>query len=190
MPSFALQNSIHRTPPEGSIVIPDPIEAYYNSLDPGQQPDLSRLTVAVDSTSIRAIYALVSASRKIECTVDPGCQIIAMAEYECHSLGLPYDPKIRLNMESANGTFDWSLGLARNVPFKIGDITLYFQVHIISSPSYSVLLGRPFDVLTESVVRNFSNEDQTITITDPNSGHQCTIPTFPRGAHDEKGSFR
>jgi hypothetical protein len=61
-----------------------------------------------------------------ECTVDPGCQIIAMAEAECHSLGLFYDPLIRLNMESANGTCDWSLGLSRNVPFKIGDITLYF----------------------------------------------------------------
>ena len=31
-------------------------------------------------------------------------------------------------MESANGSFDWSLGLARNVPFLIGTITLYLQV--------------------------------------------------------------
>ena len=92
-------------------------------------------------------------------------------------------PRIRLNMESANGTFDWSLGLARNVSFVIGDITLYFQVHVIASPSYAILLGQPFDVLTESVIRNFANEDQTITITDPNSGKQCNIPTFPRGVH-------
>lgn len=132
--------------------------------------------------AIRSIYTLVASSQKIECTVDPGCQIIAMAEAECHSLGLPYDPRIRLNMESANGTCDWSLGLARNVPFKIADVTLYFQVHVIDSPSYSILLGRPFDVLTESVIRNFANEDQTITITDPNTGTKNTIPTFPRGS--------
>ena len=181
--TFAFQNALHRTPPEGAIVVPDPIEVYYNSLKPGQAPDLDRLTVAKESTAIRSVFALVANSQKIECTVDPGCQIIAMAQTECHSLGLAYDPRIRLNMESANGTFDWSLGLARNVPFLIGDITLYFQVHVIKSPSYAVLLGRPFDVLTESVIRNFANEDQTITITDPNSGKKCTIPTFPRGSH-------
>jgi hypothetical protein len=181
--TFTYRHVPHRTPPEGALVVPDPIETYYKSLSPGQTPDLDRLTVAKESTAIRSIFALVANSQKIECTVDPGCQIIAMAETECHNLGLAYDPRIRLNMESANGTFDWSLGLARNVPFQIGDIALYFQVHIISSPSYAVLLGRPFDVLTESVIRNFANEDQTITITDPNSGRVCTIPTFPRRSH-------
>ena len=111
-----------------------------------------------------------------------------MSETACHSLALTYDPRIRLNMESANGSFDWSLGLARNVPFLIGPIMLYLQVHVICSPSYEILLGRPFDVLTESVVRNFTNEDQTITITDPNSGNQCTIPTFARGSHKAQPS--
>jgi hypothetical protein len=43
-----------------------------------------------------------------------------------------------------------------------------------------VLLGRPFDILTESVVRNFANEDQTITIHDPNTGQRSTIPSLPR----------
>ena len=42
-------------------------------------------------------------------------------------------------------------------------------------------MGRPFDVLTRSVVRNFDNEEQTITITDPNSGKVYTIPTVARG---------
>ena len=104
-----------------------------------------------------------------------------MSEDTCHELSLVYDPMIRLNMQSANGSTDWSLGLARNVPFTIGSITLYMQVHIIGSPAYDILLGRPFDILTESIVRNFANEDQTITITDPNTGQRYTIPTFPRG---------
>ena len=188
--AFAFQNTSHRVPPEGSTIIPDPIESYYRSLGRGQPPDIGRLTVARDATAIRSLFALVDNSQRIECTIDPGCQIVAMAEAVCNSLGLPYDPDIKLNMESANGTFDWSLGLARNVPFVIGNITLYFQVHVISSPSYAILLGRPFDVLTESVIRNFANEDQTITITDPNSGRQSTIPTFPRGVHFYKQDFQ
>ena len=72
-------------------------------------------------------------------------------------------------MQSANGEVDRSLGLVRNVPIQIGDITLYVQIHVICNPAYDILLGRPFDILTESVVRNFANEDQTITIRNPNS---------------------
>jgi hypothetical protein len=168
-------------PPHGAIIVPDPIERYYRSLKPGQEPDPERLNTAKESCAVRSIFAVVDSTRRKECILDPGSQIIAMSEDVCHELSLIYDPMIRLNMQSANGTTDWSLGLARNVPFTIGAITLYMQVHVIGSPAYDILLGRPFDILTESIVRNFSNEDQTVTITDPNTGQRHTIPTFPRG---------
>lgn len=174
---------VHRRnpPPHGAIIIPDPIERYYRSLPPGQAPDPDRLIIAKESSAVRSIFAVIDSTKRKECILDPGCQIVAMSEDTCHELSLAYDPMIRLNMQSANGNTDWSLGLARNVPFTIGSITLYMQVHIIGSPAYDVLLGRPFDILTESIVRNFANEDQTITITDPNTGQRYTIPTFPRG---------
>jgi hypothetical protein len=103
-----------------------------------------------------------------------------MSAIRCNKLGVAYDPSIRLNVQSANGNCNLSLGLARNVPFLIESLTFYLQVHIVQSPAYEVLLGRPFDILTESVVRNFSNEDQTITIKDPKTGRKITIPTVPR----------
>jgi hypothetical protein len=124
---------------------------------------------------------LIDNQETIECIVDPGSQIIAMSEDYAHQLGLIYDPTIILNMESANGEINQSLGLARNVLCNIGDVTLYLQIHVIREPAYNVLLGRPFDVLTESIVKNFANDDQTITIRDPNTGHRITIPTIPRG---------
>ena len=95
----------------------------------------------------------------MKCIVDPGSQIIAMSEAVCHDLALIYDPTIQLNMQSANGGIDQSLDLVRNVPCRIGTITLYLQMHVIHEPAYDILLGRPFDMLTESVVRNFRNED-------------------------------
>jgi hypothetical protein len=171
----------NRVPPHGAIIVPDPIERYYRSLPPGQAPDPDRLIIAKESSAVRSIFAVIDSTKRKECILDPGCQIVAMAEDTCHELSLVYDPMIRLNMQSANGSTDWSLGLARNVPFTIGSITLYMQVHIIGSPAYDILLGRPFDILTESIVRNFANEDQTVTITDPNTGQRYTIPTFPRG---------
>ena len=104
-----------------------------------------------------------------------------MSEDICMDLVLIYDPLIILNMQSANGKVDKSLRLVRNIPMQIGDITLYVQIHIICSPAYNILLGRPFDILTKSVVRNFVNKDQAITIFDPNSSSHATVPTTPRG---------
>jgi hypothetical protein len=104
-----------------------------------------------------------------------------MSQAVCHEFAIVYDPGIRLHMQSANGEIDKSLGLARNVPCRIRDITIYLQIHVIKSPAYDILLGRPFDVLTESIVKNYRNEDQTITICDPNTGKRATIPTIPRG---------
>lgn len=181
LPTATFINSIRQTksPPPGSLIIPDPYETYLKTLPVGAIPD--RLVVAKESSALRSIFPLVDHQRHVEAILDPGSQIIAMAEEVCFDLGLAYDPSVVLNMQSANGEIDQSLGLARNVPVQIGDITLYVQVHIIRSPAYDILLGRPFDILTESVVRNFANEDQTVTIFDPNSGRRATVPTSARG---------
>ena len=78
-------------------------------------------------------------------------------------------------MQLANREVDKTLGLTRNVPILVGDITLYVQFHIVRNPACDVLLGQPFDILVESIVWNYSNEDQTITIHDPNSGRIATV---------------
>jgi hypothetical protein len=166
-------------PPPGSLILPDPYETYLKSLPPGQTPD--QLLVAKESSALRSIFPIVNHNLKVESIIDPGSQIIAMSEDVCMELALVYDPSIVLNMQSANGEIDQSLGLARNVPMQIGKITLYVQIHIIRNPAYDILLGRPFDVLTASIIRNYTNEDQTITILDPNSGRRATVPTLPRG---------
>ncbi|KAJ7660652.1 hypothetical protein DFH06DRAFT_1268967 [Mycena polygramma] len=172
--SFAY--SAERELPPDAFIVPDIYESYFNS---GNIPD--DLVVSMESSAIRSILPIVDHRQVVESIIDGGSQIVAMSEAICHELGLPYDPRIVLKMQSANGSISPSLGLARNVPFRIGDITLYLQVHVVRSPAYDILLGRPFDVLTQSVVRNYSDENQTITICDPNSGKIATVPTVPRG---------
>jgi hypothetical protein len=117
----------------------------------------------MESGAVHSVFSLIDNSQKKECILDPGCQIIAMSESTCHDLALAYDPSIKLNMQSA---------------------------HVIKSPAYDVLLGCPFDILTESVVRNFANEDQTITIHDPNTGRRVTVPTLPRGKKNRQSSHK
>ncbi|KAI0964673.1 hypothetical protein AcW1_001441 [Taiwanofungus camphoratus] len=167
----------------GSTIIPDPYETYLRHVPGKEEP--SEIIVARDSNSIRSIKALIDNKERIECIVDPGSQVVAMSEQVCHTLGLIYDPFVQLNMQSANGSIDRSLGLVRNVSFQVGDIVLYLQMHVIRNPSYDILLGRPFDVITESVVKNFGNEEQTITIVCPNTSKVATIPTMPRGHFED-----
>ncbi len=172
-----------RIPPADATIIADPYEAFLKSHPMGAQYSQDTIEVAAESNSLRAILPVVDNQEKVEAILDPGCQIVAMSEEVCNALALPYDPTIRLNMVSANGGVNQSLGLARNVPFLVGEITLYLQVHILRSPAYDILLGRPFDILTQSVVRNYRDENQTITILDPNTSKKATVPTIQRGSY-------
>ena len=147
-------------------------------------PDLQEeVEVAAESNALRAILPLVDGKEWVEAILDPGCQVVAMSKEVCNVLALTYDLHVRLNMVSANGGVDQSLGVVRNIMFLVGDITVYLQVHIFRSPAYNILLGRPFDILTQSVIRNFWNEHQTITIKDPNTGRSATMPTVERRSH-------
>ena len=185
--TFAIPNIQHRVPPEGTIIIPDPIETYVKSLPPGTTPDPDRLIVGCENAAVCSVFALVDNNRK-ECILDSGCQVITISKAVSHELAIAYNPMFRISMQSANGELDMSLGLAGNVPFKIGPVTFYLQAHVFDSNTYNVLLGRPFDVLTESVIRNFANEDQTITIHDPNTSQHVTVPTLARGARKQEQS--
>ncbi|KAF8647802.1 hypothetical protein AX14_008862, partial [Amanita brunnescens Koide BX004] len=111
--------------------------------------------VLKDSHTLRSIIMTVDHKEDVECIVDSGSMIIAMSNAVCNHLGLTYDPMILLNMESANGDIDTSLGLACNLPFTISNITVYLQVHVVQSLAYDILLGQPFEVLTKSIVHNY-----------------------------------
>jgi hypothetical protein len=177
---FAIPHTNQLPPPKDAFIIPDPFEVYLNNLRPEENPDMDHLVVPRTSSSVRSIDALIDDKQKHECILDPGSQVIAMSEAICHEVGLPYNPTLRIRLISANGTFDYSLGLARNIPFQVGTIMVYLQVYIICEPSYGVLLERPFNIVTQSVVWNFAKADQTITDFDPNTGCRATIPTFAR----------
>ncbi|KNZ72639.1 hypothetical protein J132_02232 [Termitomyces sp. J132] len=107
-----------------------------------------------------------------------------MALDEALCLGLTWDPDICLRMESANT----SVGLAKNVPFTFAEgFTIYLQVHIFVKPAYTVLLGCPFNTLTESNIQNLQDGSAIITIRDPNTGCWTALPTLQRGKAPKAG---
>ncbi|KAK1218941.1 hypothetical protein PQX77_018348 [Marasmius sp. AFHP31] len=173
-----------------SLVVEDPVESFllqnptvdvFNAVMNGfgDAKAGDKFFVAKDSQSIRAVNAIVG-ERVVHSILDSGCSIVAMSDAACNALHLMFDESFRIPVQSANGDTDWTLGLARNVPFKFGDVTAFLQVHIVPSPAYDVLLGRPFDILTQSIVRNFLSGDQHISLHDPNTHKNVTIPTLPR----------
>ena len=164
---------------KGDLVIGDPISQYLATLQPGEKPKL--VVIAKESQGLREIYPLINNVGEGEWLLDSGSQIISMARNVAVSLGINWDSGFVNEMESANRSIEKTLGLAKNVPFTCGSITVYLQVHIMSNPAYKVLLGRPFDIITESVVKNESNGNQTLTLTDPNTGERCDMSTYERG---------
>ena len=91
--------------------------------------------------STPSIFPLVDHQQQIESIIDPGSQIIAMAKEICMELGLIYDAAVILNMQSANGEVDRSLGLARNVPIQIGERCTFKFTSFVTQhmTSYSVV---------------------------------------------------
>jgi hypothetical protein len=181
--SFMVSTTSDSELPPGSVMISDPIMQYLESLAPDEVP--KQVYVARESASLRVVFPSVNYRGEIEAVTDSGSQIVSMSLAVAKMLKLMWDPDVQIFMQSANGGVEKSVGLARNVPFKFGSITVYLQVHIIREPAYKVLLGRPFEVLTESTVQNASDGSQTITLKDPNTGKRCSMPTHSRGKHHE-----
>jgi hypothetical protein len=111
---------------ETSITVPNVYETYLNNLAPGER--VVPLNVAEESYALQSIMLTIDNKEEIEGIVNLGSQIIAMSKGVCHDIGLLYNPVIKLNMQSGNGDVDQSLGLPRNVPCRIGTITLYLQI--------------------------------------------------------------
>jgi gag-polyprotein putative aspartyl protease len=165
--------------PKGSLIVNDPVLQYFNTMLPGEKP--KTVIVASESQSLRSVYPLINGVGEVEALLDGGSQIVSMSKAVAEELEIQWNPGITVQMQSANRSLEQTLGLAKNVPFRFGHITVYLQVHVIGKPAYKVLLGRPFDTVTESVVRNDREGGQSITLTDPNTGAKCVVNTHERG---------
>lgn len=171
--------------PAGSCVVPDPILQYLESLPADMEP--KQIFVGPSSAPLRVVYAAINGQGEVACIIDTGSQIVSMSLAAAKEAKLSWDPSIRIYMESATGSLARSLGLARNVPYKFGEVTIYLQVHVLEKPAYDVLLGRPFDIVTESNVQTSFDGSQILTLKDLNTGKKCSMPTYPRVRETKKG---
>lgn len=165
--------------PKGSVVASDPVLQYLNALPANEIP--KPIFVAQESYALRTVFPLINNKATEESILDGGSQIVSMSKATAEGLGLTWDPTILIHMQSANGQFERSLGLVKNVPFKFGTIVVYLQVHVINAPAYKVLLGRPFDAVTRSTYRNDEHGGQTLALKCPVTSAETEFETFERG---------
>ena len=169
--------------PEGHLVAGDPVLQY---LLENEDAEPRKLIVARSSEPLRAIFVNINGVGQEECLLDEGSMIISMSKEVATELGLTWDPEVRINMESASNHVEKSLGIAKNVCFRIGGLNLFLQVHILERPPYRVLLGRPFNVFTSCRTKTFTDGSTEITITDPNTKATAIVPTYQRGMGPEQ----
>ena len=137
--------------------------------------------VAPDIAHLRVVPAVINGIGEEEVLLDSGSQIVSMTKKVATANKVSWDPSLSIQMQSANGLLSRTCGLARNVLFTLGEVTVLLQVHAMDAVPYTVLLGRPFDTITESRIVNDKEGDQTVCITCPNTGTKVAIPTYKRG---------
>ena len=142
-----------------------------------QRSDDGRI-VAEHFASLRSIRAVTSHGRILSCVLDQGAECIVMPQAVWRSLGgVPLRSDHKLVMESVNTSTDETLGVIENLPLDFGAGEMLFQVQVVATANFDILLGRPFFTLTSCCTEDLPNGDQDITLTDPNSGKMIRIPT-------------
>jgi len=127
---------------------------------------------------LRVIPVLVNRVTEEEALLDSGSQIISMTRDVAAANKISWDPGLSIQLQSVNGSLSQTCRLAKNVPFTLGDVTVLLQAHIMEMAPYKILLGRPFDTITKSMIVNDREGNQTINITCPNTGTRAAIPTY------------
>ena len=121
-----------------------------------------------------------------EALLDSGSQIVSMTWKVVAANKITWDPLLSTQLQSVNRSLSRTCGLAKNVPFTLGDVTVLLQAHVMDMAPYKILLGRPFDTIIESTIVNDRERNQTINIMCLNTGARAAIPTYKQGLLSRK----
>ena len=134
----------------------------------------------------RVVLAIINGIGEEEVLLDSGSQIVSITKKIAAANKVSWDSSLSIQMQSANGSLSRICGLARNIPFTLGGVTVLLQVHVMDVVPYIVLLRQPFDTITESRIVNDKEGNQTVCITCPNTRAKIAIPIYKRGELPQK----
>jgi len=133
--------------------------------------------VARTSLPLRALDGTLNDRLRVECLLDQGAQIVAIRRDLWEALGVPIRPDLATTLEAANKSKEDTLGVVENARLKIGGMEFRLQIHVVCDAPFDILLGQPFFSLASCVTRDQMSGDQSVALTDPNTGIQLMMPT-------------
>ncbi|KAJ3816102.1 hypothetical protein F5880DRAFT_1494618, partial [Lentinula raphanica] len=97
--------------------------------DQGLAEEGDEYFVAKETLSIRGVNATIG-KRAAHCILDSGCSLVVASLAACNAFGFAFDTDKKIILQSANGNTNWSIGLARDVPFRFGEVIAFLQHRI------------------------------------------------------------
>jgi len=144
------------------------------------KPRSDNKIAAQHSVSLRVLDVGLKNNVNVEGILDDGSQIIAIRRDIWERTGEALRSDYKMVMESANSTTNGTMGVINDLKITIGGYDFYVQAQVIENAPYELLLGRPFSILTEANTKNFKDGSSHLTMVDPNSKAQISIPTRER----------
>jgi hypothetical protein len=134
--------------------------------------------VAEHFTLLRCIRAVTHHGRILSCILDQGAECIVMpCSVWCTLGGIPLRSDHKLTMESVNTLTNEKLGVIENLLLDFGAGEMLFQVQVVPTTNFDVLLGWPFFMLTSCRMEDLPNGEQDVMLTDLNTGKVIHILT-------------
>jgi hypothetical protein len=128
--------------------------------------------------SLRCIRVVTHHRQILSCILDQGTECIVMlCSVWCTLGGILLRSNHKLTMESVNTSTNETLGVIENLPLDFGVGEMLFQVQVVPTANFDVLLGQPFFTLTSCRTEDLPNGEQDVTLTDLNTGKVICIPT-------------
>lgn len=132
---------------------------------------------AMDRFALRTIKVHLDNVGPLQAILDSGSSFIAIPRRVSNALQRPYRSDKLVRMTTADGNNHWTLGLVPEAILTVGPVKLSVPLQIVDNGDFDVLLGRPFFALTRCITRDTQDGSQTITIKDPDTHDEYTIPT-------------
>ena len=125
------------------------------------------------------LFQIGDTGQTIQGILDSGSKIVAMSKWVWKELGLPICLDHTMRISSANASVDTMIGVLKNLmlDFSAGEVMV--QVQVLACANFNLLLGHPFHCLMSTTIEDFLDGSQLITLCDPNSGKQITLPICP-----------
>jgi hypothetical protein len=137
-------------------------------------------STAVDSLPLRVIYPTFGPGVQPECVLDGGAQIVIMRKDIWERLNAPLSPDRAIPLQAANATTTMTCGQVRDLPVRLGPITVYLQIQVVENAPFEVLLGRPFFAVTNCSATSTPDGNHEIHVKDPRTGLPYVFSTHTR----------